>query len=466
VVAASSDSILGNGIIGRRSGFIWMVSLGSVSKGERMLKKQISAVVGFFFAAGIVLAQPAQELVSVVVAPDRPDWTYPVGEEATFSISVLRYGNPLSGVAVEYEIRLEKLDAVESGVLESSKHPVSTKSATMNTPGFLRCWATVQVNGREYRGLATAGFSPGNVEPTVPYPDDFVKFWEEAKKEAAEVPIDARMTKLPDRCTESVDVYHVNLQNYKIDSRLFGILCVPRSEGPFPALLRVPGAGVRPYAGDVRLAEEGIITLQIGIHGVPVTMDRQVYDDLRRGALEDYPRNKLDDKDAYYYKRVYLGCVRSVDFIFSMPQFDGKNIAVTGGSQGGALSIVTAGLDPRIKYLAAYYPALSDVTGYLHGRAGGWPHLFRSETEKSNQLRIATVPYYDVVNFARQIKAPGFYSWGFNDTTCPPTSMYSAYNVISAAKELIVFQDTGHWRYPEQADQGEVWLLKKLRGIE
>jgi hypothetical protein len=51
---------------------------------------------------------------------------------------------------------------------------------------------------------------------------------------------------------------------------------------------------------------------------------------------------------------------------------------VTVGSQGGALSIVTAALDSRVRGLAAYYPALSDVTGYLHNRAGGWPHMFRA----------------------------------------------------------------------------------------
>jgi cephalosporin-C deacetylase-like acetyl esterase len=213
------------------------------------------------------------------------------------------------------------------------------------------------------------------------------------------------------------------------------------------------------------MAEQGLITFQIGIHGIPVNLASEVYEALRRGALADYPRNQLDDRDAYYFKRVYLGCVRSVDFIFSLPQFDGENIGVTGGSQGGALSIVTAGLDPRIKWLAAYYPALSDLTGYLSGRAGGWPHLFRSEAEGVNELRVATVPYYDVVNFARQIKVPGVYSWGFNDTVCPPTSMYSAYNVIAAAKELVIAQDTGHWRYPEQAEQVDAWLVDKLKGV-
>ena len=428
------------------------------------MQLRIFKVWGILSLVTVALAQPSQEPVSVVVAPDRADWTYQVGEDATFSISVLKFGNPLAGLEIEYQIGPEKMDATLSGTLESSTGAVQVASVTLNRPGFLRCWASVTVDGRKYRGAATAGFDPEKIEPTVPYPRDFNDFWEAARKEAAEIPMDARLTLLPDRCTESVNVYHVNLQNDRLNSRWFGILCLPKAEGKYPAILRVPGAGVRPYYGDMGYAEQGIITFQVGIHGIPVTMDQNVYDVLRYGALSDYPRNKLDDRDAYYYKRVYLGCVRSVDFIFSLPKFDGENLAVTGGSQGGALSIVTAGLDPRVKFLAAFYPALSDVTGYLHNRAGGWPHLFRYEPENKNRLRISTAPYYDVVNFARQIKVEGFYSWGFNDTVCPPTSTYSAFNVISAPKELFIFQDTGHWKYPEQQDLADEWLKERLMG--
>jgi len=53
---------------------------------------------------------------------------------------------------------------------------------------------------------------------------------------------------------------------------------------------------------------------------------------------------------------------------------------------------------------------------------------------------------------------------GYNDLTCPPTSMYSAYNVITAPKELYIFQETGHWTFPEQAEALNSWLLKKLKG--
>jgi cephalosporin-C deacetylase-like acetyl esterase len=131
--------------------------------------------------------------------------------------------------------------------------------------------------------------------------------------------------------------------------------------GKYPAILRVPGAGVRAYNGDISTAEKGFITFEIGIHGIPVTMDPSVYLNLGQGALSGYWNYNMDSRDRFYYKRVYLGCVRANDFIASLPEYDGTPSRCKGsGSQGGALSIVTAALDPRVKYLAAFYPALSD----------------------------------------------------------------------------------------------------------
>lgn len=411
-------------------------------------------------------AQPAERFVKVIVGPDHNNWTYKVGEKAKFTISVLQNGNPVRDAKVWYEIGPEKMEPVKKDSATLSKGVTTVDGGTLKTPGFLRCIVTAEVDGERYRGLATAGFDPLSITPTVENPSDFMDFWKEAKEEAAKIPMDAQLTLLPERCTETVNVYHLSLQNFRNRSRVYGILCVPKKEGKYPALLTVPGAGVRPYYGDVARAEKGIITLEIGIHGIPVTMDPGVYTDLGSSALNGYQFYNLDNRDRYYYKRVYLGCIRANDFLVGLPQFDGENLGVTGGSQGGALTIITAALDPRVKYLAAYYPALSDLTGYLKGRAGGWPHMFDKNNLPYNNLKekIETAKYYDVVNFARMVRIPGFYSWGFNDETCPPTSMYSAYNVIKAPKELFLALETGHWTYPEQRDKGSEWIIEKLKG--
>ena len=432
-------------------------------------KNRSLPLYGLFFLLLISIsleAQPTEQFVKVIVAPEHSDWTYKTGEQITFNISVLQNGNPVSDAVINYEVGPEKMEpTLKKEGVQLPKGILSVKGGALKTPGFLRCTAEVTLDGKTYKGLGTAGVEPLSIRPTVAEKQDFVSFWDQAKKDLAAIPLDARMTMLPERCTEKVDVYHVNIQNYKVGTRLYGILCVPKAAGRYPAILKVPGAGVRPYAGDVAMAEKGFITLEIGIHGIPVTMDVGVYNDLRTGALNEYFTYNLDNRDRYYYKRVYLGCVRANDFLCSLPQYDGSNLAVTGGSQGGALSIVTAALDPRVKYLAAFYPALSDVTGYLNGRAGGWPHLFGKNNiaVHNTKEKVETVSYYDVVNFARTLKVPGIYSWGFNDETCPPTSMYSAYNVITAPKELFLALETGHWTYPEQRERLNAWLEKNLK---
>ena len=75
------------------------------------------------------------------------------------------------------------------------------------------------------------------------------------------------------------------------------------------------------------------IVFEIGIHGIPVNMSGPVYTNLYMGALKGYHTFNLDNRDKYYYKRVYLGCVRAIDFIYSLPQFDGSNLITFGSSK-------------------------------------------------------------------------------------------------------------------------------------
>jgi cephalosporin-C deacetylase len=428
---------------------------------KRIISASILPAVLILLFTQNLYSQPATTLVKVIVAPDHKDWNYKTGEEARFSVEVLKYGNLIENVTIDYEIGPETLPDVkkEGVVLKGGRTELS---GTMKVPGFyrLRVWAVV--DGKRYEGLATAAYEAEKIQPTVKDPADFDTFWTNAIAEARKVNLDPRITLMPERCTSDANIYQISFQNEVNGSRIYGILAIPKKPGKYPAILKVPGAGVRPYGGDARTAGLGFITLEIGIHGIPVNLDPEVYNNLAAGALAGYNSVKMNDRNSHYYKRVYLGCVKAVDFIFTLPEFNGTDVAVTGGSQGGALTIVTAGLDKRIKYAAALYPALCDHTGYLNKRAGGWPHYFKNSEPKPNE--VETLQYYDVVNFARRVTVPGFYTWGYNDLTCPPTSMFSAYNMIKAPKELQIYQETGHWTFPEENEAVNNWLLKKLKG--
>ena len=427
----------------------------------------LSITLQLFFIC-TTIAQPKKQLIDIQVTPTHTDWNYNLGETASFNVNVLKNGKLVPNTKIYYEIGLERMPAILKGDLLLKKGSTKIKGIKLKTPGLVRCTITVEYNGKKYSKWGTAGFATEKIKPTVKMPDNFDEFWEIAKKELSEIPIDAIVTLKPELCTATINVYHVSLQNIKMPlswrgtSRFYGMLSVPKKPGKYPAILGVPGAGVRGYGRDDRAAKD-VIVFKVGIHGIPLDMDEKVYKSLATGSLAGYERYNLRSKDDYYYKRVYMGCVRAVDFIHTLPEFDGENLAVTGGSQGGALSIVTAGLDSRIKYLVAFYPALSDLTGYLHGRAGGWPHMYQDYDKKKNPNWLATTAYYDVVNFAKKLNVPGWYSWGYNDHICPPTSMFSAYNSITAPKELHPFVETEHWTYPEQWEEANTWLLEKFK---
>jgi cephalosporin-C deacetylase len=415
-------------------------------------------------------AQRRLATVRVAVTPDRADWTYRVGEPVQFRVVVEADGHPVPGAVVSYTVAPEHTRAAAVRA-EVPADGLMVAGGTMDRPGFLRCIAETEVGGRRYRGLATAAFAPESIEPTQVDPAGFDAFWEKGLKQLAGVPMEPEVTLLPDACTDLLNVYHVSFRT--VDSgwagaaRIYGILCEPKAPGRYPALLRLPGAGVRPYAGDKSTAARGFITLEIGIHGLPVNLPKEVYDRLHAGALLGYWMFNLDNKDAYYFRRVHLGCVRANDFLASRPGWDGRNLIAAGASQGGQLAIATAALDPRVTGVVAVHPGFCDVTAeHLHRRATGWPRPFRSDdlaaSPHATPAKLETAAHFDTVNFARRLRVPGYYTWGYNDEVCAPTSLYAAYNVITAPKTLDLTLELGHAYTPEQWDAMQAWIARRV----
>lgn len=409
----------------------------------------------------VASAQIRGNNIAVTVTPDHSDWNYKVGETAKFTISVLRSGTPIENATIVYEAGPEMypVGGKKEATLESGEMTIKGK---MSTPGFYRVNVTTNIGGKEYRSTCAAAFSPEKIKPWAECPSDFDEFWSNTLAEARKVELDPHLELLPERCTKDVNVYEVNYNNDAWGSKIYGILCMPVKPGKYPALLRVPGAGCRPYGGDVWTASQGVITLEIGIHGIPVTMDQVVYDRLHNGALNGYWEANLDNLDKMPYKRIFTGAIRSIDYIASLPEWDGKNLGVTGSSQGGMLSLVCAGLDKRVTCYGAVHAAMCDHTASLHGQACGWPHYFYyDKTQDAKKVRNSG--YFDGINFAKRIKCKGWFSFGYNDEVVPPTSAWATYNTVTAPKEMSLYQQTAHFWYQEQWDEWVAWLIKELK---
>lgn len=416
-------------------------------------------------AALLVLPMRAQVIGSqivVTVEPDHKDWNYRVGETAAFVVEVRKSGTLLDNVTVDYEAGPEMYPDTKKTV--TLKDGTMKYRGSMKQPGFYRLKVMAHVGEKTYEGMCTAAFSPEKLEPTTVMPADFASFWKQAIEQARWTSLEPTKRLLPERCTKDVNVYEVSFQNVRWNSRTYGILSVPVKPGKYPALLRVPGAGVRPYSGDVWTASKGIITLEIGIHGIPVTMEQRVYDDLQNGALHDYWHYGADDRDMSYYKRVVLGCIRAVDYIEQFTDWNGRDLGVTGSSQGGFLTLATAGLDSRVTCYGVVHGAMCDHTASLRGVACGWPHYFYWNKGKCVERQIETSRYYDGVNFARLIteRQQGWFSFGYNDDVVPPTTTYATYNTVKGPKQLSPYPMTKHFWYQEQWDEWEQWLITQL----
>lgn len=418
------------------------------------------------FNVYVAEAQPKQTIITVAVAPENTDWQYECGDDVTFSLTVCKSGIPLKGVEVYYEISEDMMSPHKKGNITLEDGTMQIEAGTMKRPGFLRLRAWATYDGKRYVGTATAGLDIDRIEPTTSAPKDFDEFWAKAIADNNKLEMLPRLELVPEKCTPTVNVYSASFQNLRNGCRMYGTMCVPaniKQGDKLPAILIVPGAGCRARTGYYTEAEQGFVTLELGINHIPTVMDDEIYAQLKAGMMYEYQFYNMDNKDRYVYKGIYVGCARAVDFLAELDFIDANRIGVMGGSQGGALSITTAVLNPKVKCLAVFYPALADLTGYLHGRGGGWPHPFRNGYMATKE-RIETSRYYDVVNFARKVSVPVFYSYGFNDMTCCPTSTTAAYNAIPTAdKERWIVPEIEHWTYPEQNTVRSKWMMEQLK---
>lgn len=411
-----------------------------------------------------LMAQPKQSYIKVEVTPDHADWLYKCGEKPRFAVSVTNCSNaPIENAEIYYEISEDFLSPLKKGNMTLKDGTTTFSGYTMRKPGFLRCRVWVTVDGRKYEECATAGFDVEKIEPKTVMPEDFVAFWQKALDDNAKIPMLPQLTLVPEKCTPTVNVYSASFQSYKKGSRIYGTMCVPvNHNGKCPALLIVPGAGCRSRKGYFEEAEKGFVTFEVGIHGIPTVLEPEsIYASLKEGSLLNYQFSGIDDKDNYIYKRIFLGCARAVDFLAGLDFVDGEHIGVMGGSQGGALSITTAYLNPKVRCAGAFYPAMCDLTGYLYDQGNAWPYVFKNK-KLATPERLETVKYYDVVNFARLLTAPIFISFGYNDLIVCPTSIQGACNVISSPKHLLVVPQSRHYTYPEQMKARSKWMMENV----
>ena len=405
-----------------------------------------------------------------LTVPDHADWLYQTGENAKVEVSFCKYGIPRDG-ELKYSIGNDMLQPDKHGSVKLKNGRAVINMGTKKTPGFRDMKLSVSLDGKTYEHHIKVGFSVDKIKPYTQEPQDFRSFWQKNVEELKQVPLSYTKELYKDYCTDKIDCYLVKLQIDKMGHSMYGFLFYPKNAQPgkHPVVLCPPGAGIKTIKDPMRnkyYAENGFVRFEVEIHGLDPRISSETFGEISR-AFNDrnggYLANGLENKDIYYMKHVYVGLVRCIDFLTSLPEWDGKNVAVQGGSQGGALAIIAAGLDSRVTQCVANHPALSDMAGYAaKGGTGGYPHFCRQPQILSNKDCLNTLAYFDVVNFARYVKAPTYLTWGYNDVTCPPTTSYAVWNTLKCTKESLLTPINEHWTTAETHRGQMEWIKAHL----
>jgi cephalosporin-C deacetylase len=401
----------------------------------------------------------------ISVSPDRADALYRRGETVTFRVKVEHEGKALEQGEVSWVLTKDGVEPRRTGRVALSGGS-ATITGTLDEPGFLQCAVTYELGATKVTGLGGAGLSPLEIKPSMPAPDDFAAFWNEKKKKLAAIPVNARLTPVT---SSSKDVSAFDLQADSLGAPVSGYFARPAEAKPrsLPAILTVHGAGVTSSQlnGAVSWAKQGALALDINAHGLPNGRDKSFYDGLAAGELKEYRRAGRESRETIYFLGMFLRLVRAIDFLTAQPEWDGRTLVVSGSSQGGAQAIAAAGLDARVSYFVAGVPALCDHTGSVIGRINGWPKFIATNEKSPPPNVVEAVRYFDGVNFAARAKAPGFFTVGFIDVTCPPTSVYAAYNALPTKKEIFNDITSGHTNTPAARDAMRAAVVRHFEAM-
>ena len=143
--------------------------------------------------------------------------------------------------------------------------------------------------------------------------------------------------------------------------------------------------------------------------------------------------------ERYYYRRLYTDAVRAVDAVRSHPRVDPTRVVVTGQSQGGGLSLAAAGLAHDLLGVMPVVPFLSDfpraVTLVDTDPYAEIARYLRVRRDRADAV-ASTLAYFDVAILGRRARAPALFSVALMDETCPPSTVYAAYNAYGGPREI------------------------------
>lgn len=378
--------------------------------------------------------------ISIDWSTDKEPVSYVPGDTVTFKIQLTEDGKPLAGKKLNW-VRTGDDQKTEKGEGTSSEAaPIEIKTV-IDKAGFVRIEVTIfnedgtPVNGNDGKPLkfeGGVGATPEKLE-SIPEPADFDAFWAGQKAELAKVPLKFTLTEVPSKNPDFL------LYDVRVDcaggKQVSGYLTKPKDAAPksLEAKVGFMGYGVGSPTPDYQL---GKLVFVINAHGIENGKDEAYYKKLQEGELKGYALNNVQNAkpETCYFNGMALRVMRALEFVKAQPEWDGKTLIATGGSQGGLQSLWAAGLDSSVTQCNVFKPWCCDLGGGSLGRVQGWHPDYTKALD-----------YYDPVNHAKRIKSQNVtIVSGLGDYICPPSGVSVLYNNIKVPKQITYVQGSRH----------------------
>lgn len=299
-------------------------------------------------------------------------------------------------------------------------------------------------------------------------PDDFNAFWQATLAEARGYPLQARFERV-ELGLQAQETYDVTFNGFG-GQPVKGWLILPAQRADrLPCVVEYIGyGGGRGFAFDWLLwSSMGYAHLVMDTRGQGSAWrqgDTPDASDQGGGpAVPGFMTRGILDPEQYYYRRLITDAVRAVETARSHPAIDPQHVAATGGSQGGGLALIVAGLVsdlditmPDVPFLCHYRRATELVDTAPYSEIARYCHTHRDQVEAV----FTTLPYFDGVNFAAHAHARALFSVGLMDQICPPSTVYAAYNHYAGPKEIRVYP------YNEHEGGENFQTLEKMRFLQ
>jgi cephalosporin-C deacetylase len=299
---------------------------------------------------------------------------------------------------------------------------------------------------------------------------NFDEFWDGILEESKQYPLNPELNPI-DYPIDAVKVYDVYFNGFR-NSRVHGRLVLPKeasATNKVPVVVYYHGYNwnslVISHAFKCTIMGYGCLMMDVRGQDVQ-SPDHNNYDN---GGVSGWMTKGILNHNNYYYLYAYMDSVRAIEFLKTIEVVNCDRIAVEGGSQGGGLALAVGALSKDVKAVMADIPYLCHFRRAVRMSTDG-PfneiyHYFKihDSLHRTEEQVYRTLSYFDGMNLATRIKADTLISVGLEDTICPPSTGFAAYNHIDAKKEIRVYSEYGHGGFSVHEEE-KIAFVKKILG--